>query len=67
MQENRPQEVNIVAVNNNKTWIEWIGAWLSWFMYATIKFVPFYTFLHFKRRIYTYFSYIFIIFWKFFN
>ena len=27
----------------------------------------FYTLLHFKRRIYTYFSYIFIIFWKFFN
>jgi len=36
-----PADVNVVALNNNQSWMEWIGAWLSWFMYATIKFVPF--------------------------
>jgi hypothetical protein len=40
-EENGPAEVNVVALNNNQTWIEWIGASLLWFVYATIKFVPF--------------------------
>jgi hypothetical protein len=40
-EENGPAEVNVVALNNNQTWIEWIGALLLRFVYATIKFVPF--------------------------
>jgi len=40
-EENGPAEVNVVAVNNNQSWIEWIGALLLRFVYATIKFVPF--------------------------
>jgi hypothetical protein len=30
-----------VNVFNNQSWIEWIGALLLRFVYATIKFVPF--------------------------
>jgi hypothetical protein len=41
MPEDGSQEVNVVALNNNQSWVEWIGAVFSWFMYATIKFVPF--------------------------
>uniref|UniRef100_A0A6C0HPC7 Uncharacterized protein n=1 Tax=viral metagenome TaxID=1070528 RepID=A0A6C0HPC7_9ZZZZ len=39
----RPQEVAPADVNvfNNQTWMEWIGALLLQFVYATIKFVPF--------------------------
>jgi hypothetical protein len=40
-EENGPAEVNVVALNNNQTWIEWIGALLLRFVYDTIKFVPF--------------------------
>jgi hypothetical protein len=40
-EENGPADVNVVAVNNNQSWMEWVGAFLLWFVYATIKFVPF--------------------------
>jgi hypothetical protein len=46
----RPQEVvsapvnnnvDVVVLNNNQTWMEWIGEFFLRFVYATIKFVPF--------------------------
>jgi hypothetical protein len=40
-EENDNKDVNVVAVNNNQSWIEWVGALLLRFVYATIKFVPF--------------------------
>jgi hypothetical protein len=40
-EENGPADVNVVAVNNNQSWMEWVGALLLRFVYATIKFVPF--------------------------
>jgi hypothetical protein len=40
-EENDSKDVNVVAVNNNQSWIEWVGALLLRFVYATIKFVPF--------------------------
>jgi hypothetical protein len=40
-EENGHADVNVVAVNNNQTWMEWIGVVLLRFVYTTIKFVPF--------------------------
>jgi hypothetical protein len=40
-EETSPADVKVVALNNNQTWMEWIGALLLRFVYATIKFVPF--------------------------
>jgi hypothetical protein len=40
-QEIAPANANVVAVNNNQTWMEWIGNIFMRFVYATIKFVPF--------------------------
>jgi hypothetical protein len=38
---NASANVNVVAINNNQTWMKWVGALLMRFVYATIKFVPF--------------------------
>jgi hypothetical protein len=40
-QEIATSQVNVVAANNNKTWIEWIEVLFLRFVFATIKFVPF--------------------------
>jgi len=36
-----PVIIDAIAVINNQTWMEWIGAIFLWFVYATIQFVHF--------------------------